>query len=126
MGRYKIKDRKTIASLIGTSTGFLATIAALIVGGIFLAKQRPKVLNYAHSMCQVISRAFKSYVCRLRTNKYTCYGPIWEVHHGDNRTVYALVETEKRYRYYLDALNNANEYQVRMAFDSELHSLKSI
>ena len=87
-------------------------VSLIIIGSIFMAKERPKVLHYANTMCEVDSRSWKIYTCSTRYGSYTCYGPTWEVHHGEYRTTSATVEGETRYRSYSDALKKAYEYQV--------------
>jgi hypothetical protein len=87
-------------------------VALVVIGSLFIAKERPKVLHYADTMCEVDSRSWKTYVCTTRYGSYTCYGPTWKVHHGENRTTNATVEGERRYRSYSDALKKAYEYQV--------------
>ena len=91
---------------------FTVAVSLVVVGSIFMGKERPKVLHYANTMCEVDSRSWKSYTCTTRYSSYTCYGPTWKVHHGENRTTSASVEGEKRYRSYSDALKKAYEYQV--------------
>ena len=87
------------------------TLALVTMGSVFMVKERPKVAHYANTMCEVDSRSWKTYECRTRYSYYTCYGPTWAVHHGENPTMSATVEG-KRYRSSSDALKKANEYQV--------------
>ncbi len=82
------------------------------MGGIYFSDEHPKVLHYANSMCQVDSRSYKLYQCKSRYYTYTCYGPTWNVHHGERRDIFAIVEGQKRYFSPSDALNKAYEYQV--------------
>jgi hypothetical protein len=112
MAKHNIKDPRAIACIVFAAIGFPTIIVLLTTGGVFFADEHPKVLNYANSMCQVDSRSYKSYECKSRAYRYTCYGPVWDVHHGENRDVFAIVEINKRYRYYSEALDKANEYQV--------------
>jgi hypothetical protein len=112
MARYKIKDPKTLVYMF---LGWLCTNAVVILftmGGIYFAEEHPKVLNYAKSVCQVDLRSYKTYQCKVRYYQYTCFGPIWLVHFGQNRTINATVEVEKRYDHSSDALKKAYEYQV--------------
>jgi len=112
MAGHKIKDPKAIACIILAAFGVPAIIVLFTMGGVYYADEHPKVLTYANSMCQVDSRSYKTYECKSRAYRYDCYGPIWNVRHGEKRDVFAIVEINKRYRYYSDALNKANEYQV--------------
>jgi len=112
MAQYKIKDPKAIACIILAAISLPAIIVLFTMGGVFFSEEHPKELNYANSMCQVNSRSYKLYQCKARYYTYTCYGPVWQVHHGENRDVLATVEEEKRYRSSSDALNKAYEYQV--------------
>jgi hypothetical protein len=110
MAKNNIKNPKTIFCLFFTLLCFSAIIVLFTLGGVFFSEEHPKVLNYANSMCRVDSRSYKVYECHSRYYTYTCYGPTWNVHY-DN--VFAIVETQRRYRSYSDALIKANEYQVR-------------
>jgi hypothetical protein len=112
MAKHNIKDPKSIACIVLACIGFPALIVLFTMGGVFYAKEHPKVLDYANSMCRVDSRSYKTYQCKTRYYQYSCYGPIWEAHYGENRTIFALVEGEKRYRSYIDAFNKAQEYNV--------------
>lgn len=112
MAKHKIKDPKAVICLFLFLIFFASVITLFIMGGIFYSDEHPKVLNYANSMCVVDSRSWKMYQCKARYYFYNCYGPKWDVRHGENRTIFAIVEGEKRYRSYSDALDKANEYQV--------------
>ena len=112
MPQQKIKNPVAVLTLILAILCFSAIIVLFIIGGIFYGEERPKVLNYANDQCVVDSRSYRSYQCTSRYFTYTCYGPIWDVRHGQQKDVPATVETKRRYRSYLDALNQANEYQV--------------
>jgi hypothetical protein len=112
MAKSRIKDPKLVVCTVLFVICSGGMITFFIVGGLFYAKERPKVLNYANSMCRVDSISYKTYQCTTRYYRYDCYGPIWDVHHGENRTIFALVEGDKRYRSSLDALKKAQEYQV--------------
>ncbi len=109
----RAQNPKIVVTTIFTAFCFFGLIIFLIIGGIYFGRQYPKVLNYVNSICQVDTINYRRYNCRTRRYSYTCYSPIWEVHHDPNRTIYAKVEIEQRYRSYLDALNKAKEYQVR-------------
>ena len=112
MAKHKIKDPKAILCLFLSLLCFASIIVLFTMGGMFYSDEHPKVLNYDNSMCVVDSRSWKTYQCKARYYTYSCYGPKWNVRHGENRTIVAIVEGEKRYRSYTDALNKANEYQV--------------
>ena len=108
----KIKDPKAILSFLSASLTFSAVIVLFIIGSILFSTEHPKVENYDNSICQVDLRSYKTYQCKARYYRYNCYGPIWYVHYGLNNT-FAIVETEKRYRYYSDAMDETRRYQVR-------------
>jgi hypothetical protein len=112
MAKHNIKDPKAIICIIIATISLCGIIVLFIIGGIFFAKEHPKVLNYANSMCKVDSTSYKIYECTTRYYTYTCYGPTWNVHHGEKRDVFAIVEMDYRYRYVSEALNKAYEYQV--------------
>ncbi len=113
MAFLKNTDLKHLVCILIFAICFTGIITLFGIGGVFYAKERPQVLNYANSMCQVNASFYRTYQCRSRHSRYDCYGPVWDVHHGENRTIFALIEGEKRYRSYMDALNKAQEYQVR-------------
>lgn len=113
MAKYKIKNPVTIICVLLTLIFFSAIIVLFVIGGVFFSEEHPKVLNYANSMCQVDSRSYRMYECTSRYYRYTCYGPTWNVRHGEHSDVFAVVETQRRYRSYSDALKKAYEYQVR-------------
>jgi hypothetical protein len=108
----KVRNPKIIATIFIGTLFFLCVIIFAIFGGVDFGRNYPKVLHYANSTCQVDTINYKAYQCHGRYHTYTCYGPIWDAHYGPNRTIYAKVETEKRYQSRLDALNKANEYKV--------------
>ena len=112
MSKQKIKDPKAVFCIIFAVLACSAVIILFTIGGVFFANENPKVQNYANSICQVDKFSWKSYRCRTRYMTYTCYGPIWYVHYGENRTTPATVEAENRYRSYSDALEKASEYTV--------------
>ena len=88
-------------------------IVFFIIGGIFFAKEDPKVKHYENTMCQVDSRSYRVYQCKTRYSYYTCYGPIWRAHFQlNNQTINTVVEQEQRYDSYRDALDKAYEYEV--------------
>ena len=107
-----VKDCRAVGCLILAFLGFGGMFVLFTMGGIFFSQENPKVLNYANSICRVDSASYKTYVCKSRYTSRMCYGPIWEVHYGENRTIYAKIEGDKRYNYYMDALKKAREYQV--------------
>ncbi|CAF0773025.1 unnamed protein product [Rotaria sordida] len=67
-------------------------------------------------MCRVDSTSWKAYSCKTRYSRYTCYGAVWEVHYEENRTTFAIVEEEKRFRSYSDAFKRAQEYQIDSSY----------
>ncbi len=101
----------TVCSCLGIIC-FGGMITFFVLGGTFFAREHPKVLNYANSMCRVDSISYKTYQCRSRRSQYNCYGPIWDVRHGANKMIFAQVQGDNRYRSSLDALKKAQEYQV--------------
>lgn len=116
MARHKIKDPKAILCILLFCVSLTAVLTLFIIGGIFYSEQHPKLLNYANSMCRVDYRSWKTYQCKSRYFTYACYGPVWEVHYGETRDIPATVEEERRYNSYSDALDRANQYQVRKYF----------
>lgn len=113
MAKHKIKNPMIIVCFLIAILSVSAIIILFTIGGVLFADEHPKVLNYANTMCQVDSSSYTTYECKSRHYTYTCYGPTWNVHYGEERDVFALVETERRYQSYSDALKKANEYQVR-------------
>ena len=113
MARRQIKDPKAIVSIILFTFFLGALITLFIIGGVFFAKENPKTKYYAQSTCLVQSRDYKTFECKSRYSRYTCYGPTWDVFHGANLTIFAVVETESRYRSSTEALKKADEYQVK-------------
>ncbi len=87
-------------------------IAFFYIGGSVFADEHYKVLNYANSMCQVNASSYKRYQCEVDDYWVPCYVPMWDVHHGADKTIFARVEGHKLSRSHLDALKNAKEYQV--------------
>jgi hypothetical protein len=112
MANYKIEQPRVLICLSLTFLCFGGIIVLFILGGIYFSDDHPKVLHYANSMCQVDSRSYKLYECPSRYHAFTCYGPIWNVHHGERRDVFAIVEEKSRYSFPSDALDKAYEYQV--------------
>jgi hypothetical protein len=108
-----IRNPKIIAIVFIATFFFMSLIVCFVIGGTDFGRKYPKVLNYANSMCQVDRINYKIYECHARYSTYTCYGPIWDAYYGENRTIYAKVEIETRYRSAQDAFNKAKEYQVR-------------
>lgn len=111
MARNQIKDPKAIVCFLVASLTFSGVIVLFIIGSILFSSEHPKVENYDNSTCQVDLRSYKTYQCKARYYRYSCYGPIWYVHYGSNET-FAIVETEKRYRYYSDAMEETKRYHV--------------
>lgn len=113
MAQHKIKDPKAIASIVLCTLFLSAVIVLFIVGGILFAQENPKVLNYANTICKVKSSGIKRYTCSTRYTRYTCYGATWGVFHGENYTIPATIEDEKRFRSYSDAIRRGQQYEVR-------------
>ena len=90
-----------------------AVVVFFAIGGVIFAKENPKLLNYVNDMCTVQSSSVKTYQCRTRYSRYTCYGPIWNVRHGENNTIDATVEEDQRSRSYSAALKRTEEYMVK-------------
>lgn len=109
---HRIRNPKIIAIIFIATFFFVAVILLSILGGVDFGREYPKVLHYANTMCQVNTIDYQRYECQARYSTYACYGPVWDAHYGPNKTIYAKVETEKRYRSYLDALHKAQEYHV--------------
>lgn len=112
MTNLKIKDPKAICCIVFSTLFGSAVIILFILGGIFFGTEHPKVLNYASSRCLVGSQSTKTYKCSTRYSRYTCYGAIWNVYHGENLTTFAIVEEDQRYRSPSDALKRARHYHV--------------
>jgi hypothetical protein len=112
MANHTFKDPKAKAALGFTLICLAAVIALFAVGGAFFSREHPKVLNYVSDTCQVDSTGYKTYKCETRYSSYICYGALWEIHHGENKTIFARVEGERRYSDYRDAIKEAHEYQV--------------
>ena len=110
--QQKIKSPKTVACIMLGLLFFAGVIVFFTLGGVFYAKQGPRVSHYANTMCTVDSRSWKMYQCKSRYYYYTCYGPIWGVHYKLDRPISATVEQDERYSSYSDALNKAYQYQV--------------
>ncbi|UJR29008.1 hypothetical protein I4U23_010226 [Adineta vaga] len=116
MATHKIKDPKAVLCIIFFILFLAGAFTLLIVGGILFGKESPKVKYYGNSMCLVQSGSYKTYQCKSRYYWYTCYGPTWNALYGANQTTFALVESERRYRSYIDALNKAKEYEVGSSY----------
>jgi len=116
MAKYKIKDPKAVICFILALLCFCAIVVLFTLGGIFFASEHPKALNYANSMCRVDSRDWRMYQCKSRYYWYTCYGPIWKVHHGEQRNISATVEQERRYSTYSEARAKADEYEIGSSY----------
>jgi hypothetical protein len=86
--------------------------AFFYVGGTAFVNEHYKVLNYANSMCQVNASSYKRYQIEMGDGWYICYGPVWDVHHGTDKKIFARVEGDKLSPSYLDALKKSKEYQV--------------
>jgi hypothetical protein len=112
MTKYKIRDPKAIACVVLACLCLSAIVILFTMGGIYFSEEHPKVLHYVKNMCRVDSQSYKTYQCKARYSEHTCYGPIWEVHHGENRSIYGVIESNTRYDSYLDALKKSYEYQV--------------
>lgn len=111
--QQKIKSPKTVVCFILLALFFSAgVIVFFTLGGVFYAKEGPRVSHYANTMCTVDSRSWKTYQCKSRYYFYTCYGPIWRVHFQLDRLISATVEQDRRYSSYTEALNKAYQYQV--------------
>ena len=112
MTEERIKHILRIVIIFSPLCCLLATVIFFTIGGIRYAKQRPKVLNYLRDDCVVDSKSYRTYECKRRYSRYTCYSPIWNVRHGEKKDVRAIAVTEKRYTSYDDAMNKADEYEV--------------
>ncbi|CAF3359415.1 unnamed protein product [Rotaria socialis] len=116
MAQHKIKDPKAIACITIALLGLSAAIVFFTIGGVFFAKENPKLLNYANDMCTVQSSSVRSYQCRTRYSHYTCYGAIWNVYHGENNTINAIVEEDQRSRSYSTALKRTQGYRIGTSY----------
>jgi hypothetical protein len=112
MANYPVTDPKAIVCSILTAICLLGACLLFTFGGTGFGREYPKVVNYANSMCHVESRSTKTYECVSRYSTYTCYGPIWNVHHGEHQDIFAIVETEKRYHSFSDAVYATYKYDV--------------
>jgi hypothetical protein len=83
-------------------------LAFFLIGSIFFSNEHPKMLNYANSMCTVDSSSYQY----QSDGEYIRYGPVWEVRHGKNSTINAIIIGEKRYYCASAAIEGAHEYQV--------------
>ncbi|UJR19498.1 hypothetical protein I4U23_022627 [Adineta vaga] len=106
-----IKDPKAIVCIVLASLGLASVIIFFTIGTVIYVQTNPKVVNYAISTCLVNSSSVKTYECATRNSRYTCYGGLWEAHHGDNYTVFATVEEDNRYRDYANALTRSQEFK---------------
>lgn len=111
MARNKIKDPKAVVFFLLAIFCSSAVLTLFIIGGIFYSSEHPKAENYDGSTCEVYASSYKIYQCKARYYRYSCYGPIWYVHYGVNET-FAIVETDRRYRYSSDAIADTKHYQV--------------
>ncbi len=107
-----VRDPKAIACSFLVAACLLGMVLMFVFGGTEFGREHPKVVNYDNSMCQVQSRSTKTYECQSRYNRYTCFGPIWNVHHGEHQDIFAIVEIEKRYHYSSEALYATYKYDV--------------
>lgn len=111
MARKNIKDPRAVVFFLLAIFCSSAVLTLFIIGGIFYSSEHPKTENYDHSICEVYASSYKTYQCKARYYRYNCYGPVWFVHYGVNET-FAIVETDKRYRYYSDAIADTKYHQV--------------
>jgi hypothetical protein len=112
MPRCLAKDAKTIVCIVLASVSVAFVVTLLTLGAVVFIRENTKVLNYVGTMCQVNSGATKTYRCTRRYSQYTCYGAIWEVHHGAAYTTLATVEDDERFRSNSDATARSQQYKV--------------
>lgn len=111
--RSKIEGWKAIVSLLMGLLFFGAIFLFFIFGGVFFSKENPRVKYYKNTLCQVDSRSYQPYKCKTRYSSYICYGPVWFAHFQlNNQIINTVVEQDKRYDSYSDAIKRANEYEV--------------
>lgn len=113
MARYRIKDPKAIVSILLFTIFLSAFIILFTMGGAFFSNENPKMKYYAQSTCQVQSRFYRTYECKSKYFRYTCYSPTWDALYGANLTKFAVVETAKRYRSTTEALDKGKQYEVK-------------
>ncbi len=58
--------------------------------------------------------------CKTRLSKYasriyTCYGAMWTVYHGENKTIAATIKDPDKHSFKSDAINKATKYRVSTA-----------
>jgi hypothetical protein len=79
-----------------------------------MQEQKTNMLNYANSMCRVNSTKTQSDQCTENKRQYKCYRVIWEVHHGDTHTIFAVVYDDQRFRFNNSAAQaRSKEYKVK-------------
>ncbi len=95
-----------------------------IVGGIYTGRDGIRGLIYANTTCRVHSTSEYSDTCKTRLSKYTsreyrCYGAIWAVYHGENKTIAATIKDPEKHSSRSDAIKKANQYRVSTANRTE-------
>jgi hypothetical protein len=91
-----LKGPRAVISFVLALLSLSAVVFLAVTGGIIFGEEYVKVLNYAKTMCLVISKSTTSYPCVTDDYNSICYKPVWQVIHSNNKHIFATVDRDDK------------------------------